>query len=122
MIEQITTSSLWFKSICTWFVLLIPLKIYTYLKRENYIDKILKLPVKNGNKIINSQIFITKWYKIYLWLSPFQLIVLPYLIYKFSREDFFETVTLIILIHIVIATDFIYRSSIIKKIKLSEVI
>jgi hypothetical protein len=72
------------------------------------IEKLLAF--QNGYKTIMTI------YKICFWTSPINLIVMPIILYLYSKSNFLYVTVLIILIYVTILEDFFFRRSITKSV------
>jgi len=96
------TFPLWFKIYLGLFVvtiILVPLLHYT--RRDKYILKYRELPEEKKIKNLESLMIAIKICKLFLWASPIYLIVLPFLCYKYVKQDFFYVTVLMIIVVII---------------------
>ena len=111
------TFPLWFKIFLGWFLFTMILGVVNYFARDKYAHKLMGLPTEKKTRFLKSCVLRIKIYKMFFLASPLYLIVIPFLIYKYNRQDFFHMTVLQILLYIGIVKDFLYRKFLIKKIK-----
>jgi len=111
------TFPLWFKIFLGWFLFTMIMGIVNYFMRDKYVDKLTKLPIEKKARILKSYSLTIKIYKLFLWASPIYLIVVPFIIYKYSEQSFFHVSVMIILVYIGILKDFLNKRFLFNKIK-----
>lgn len=111
---------IWFKLFLGLFGILILTGTIRYCLKGKTILTVAKLTVEKKDALIRKHSTIIKVYKIFLWMTPLYLIVIPIIIYIYSRSDFIYFLILMVLIVVVVLEDFIFRRSIISAYKKTE--
>ncbi len=111
------TFPLSFKIFLGWFLFVMILGIVKYFARDKYVHKLMELPTEKKAKLLKSYMLRIKIYKLFFWASPLYLIVIPFIIYKYSRQDFFHMTVMQILLYICLLEDFLYRKFVFGKLR-----
>lgn len=111
------TFPLWFMIFLGWFLFIVILGILNYSMRDKYIHRLMGLSSERKLRLLKSHMLIIKIYKIFFYVSPFYLIAIPFLVYKYSKQDFFHITVLQVLLYVLILKDFLYRKFMAEKLK-----
>jgi hypothetical protein len=82
--------------------------------------RIFSFPKKKKDKFVHSSIQVMKTYKIIFILIPVYLGLLPYLLYRYTPQDFMFGTTMLILMYILIIESYLYRKGMLREIKERE--
>ena len=102
MVNFPVTFPLLFKIYLGLFVVTIILApLLHYIRRDKYILKYRELPEEKKIKNLESLMIVIKICKLFLWASPIYLIVLPFLVYTYVKQDFFHVTVLMIIVVVI---------------------
>lgn len=114
------TFPFWFKIFLGCFGMLIISGAIRRLYKNKYLDGVSKLSPEKKNKLIENSSFLVKILKIFLWLLPINLILVPSLVYKYSPSDFFHIFVMMCIIYILVAEEFLFRRSVLLRLNLKN--
>ena len=111
------TFPLWFKIFLGWFGFLIITGTTRFLSKNKYIDSIKKMPDEKKEKLNKTYSFVLFILKFILWAIPINLFLVPYLIYKYSPDNFFHISVMMIIAYILVTEEFLFRRSVLSRLK-----
>ena len=109
--------TLWFKILvgfCSFWVIIEALKLF-FIKK--FINSFNKLPDNKRNKLRKNYSILIKMYKLYLFMTPLNLILLPYLLYSYSPKHFLPVTVVMSITYILVIENFFFDSSVLKNLK-----
>jgi cobalamin synthase len=81
------------------FVVFLLFAIWRFFYREKYALSFSKLPDANKERFVKSEQNLAKLFRTSLWLTPLYLVILPLVLYIYSRDIFLvATVCMILLV------------------------
>jgi hypothetical protein len=107
------TFPLWFKIFLGWGVFSIIWQTYLLLTKDKYIAKIKRLPDEKKEKKIKGNSQAIKAFKLFFWVTPVYLILVPYLFYIYVLEELFHYFVMIIITYVVTIEGFLISKSIV---------
>ena len=87
-----------------------------YLNLNKMAKFILDMPEHKKDKFIKIHSIVMKIYKLFFWMSPIHILLLPYLIYIYKPEALSQILIGLLLMYFFMIEDYIYRRLVVKKI------
>jgi hypothetical protein len=91
------------------YAILIPMGVLKYMIREIYARQLQDQSEAYRLRVFKSTAFLLKWTKLFLYLSPLMLIILPYNYYKYEQVDLLTTITFTVLLIVTVALEYLFR-------------
>ncbi len=108
---------LYFKIIFLCFGLTVITGSIRFFSKGKTISKYIEFSDEKKNSVIDFYSRLIRYYKIIIWIAPFVSALILYCTYMYSRHDFLYTLSVLVLSFILISEDFLYRKSILNKVK-----
>jgi VIT1/CCC1 family predicted Fe2+/Mn2+ transporter len=89
--------------------ILLPMGVLKYLIREKYVGPLLDQNETYRQRVSKSNEYILKWGKLFLYLFPVIMIVLPYTLYKDAQVDLLTSIIFTVLMCANVALEYFYR-------------
>jgi small-conductance mechanosensitive channel len=110
--------SAYFLCLSIGMVLVLLFAIFRFIYREKYAESFLKLPDESRERLIKSDRLLVKVFKIFLWLSPFYLVFVPFALFLYLRQFFLATLITVLLLFIVVLQEYLFRNWLIKYVEI----
>jgi len=110
--------SAYFLCLSIGMVLVLLFAIFRFIYREKYAEGFLKLPDKSRERFVKSDRLLVKLFKIFLWLSPFYLVFVPFALFLYLRQFFLATLITVLLLFIVVLQEYLFRNWLIKYVEI----
>ena len=91
------------------FAILMPTGVYKFIIREKYAQQLLGRSDIQRSKVFNSTGTLLKMLKLFLYLSPLIVFLLPYWLYQFGQVDLLKAITCTVLLLITVGLEYIFR-------------
>ena len=114
------TFPFWFKIFLGCFGMLIITGTIRLLFKNKFIDSINKLSAEKKDKLIKTNSFLVKILKVFLLALPLNLILIPYLFYTYSPENFFHIFVMMVVVYVLVTEELLFRRSIIIKLNMAN--
>jgi len=88
--------------------ILLPFGVIKYLIREKYAQQVLLLGEGDRGRLLKSSAWITKWTKLFLYISPLILIILPYSLYQSDGFNLLKSIALSVLLLITVGLEYMW--------------
>jgi len=89
--------------------ILLPFGVIKYLIREKYAQQVLLLGEGDRGRLLKSSAWITKWTKLFLYISPLILIILPYSLYQSDGFNLLKSIALSVLLLITVGLEYMFH-------------
>ena len=111
------TFPLWFKLFLGFFGLLIITGTIRRLTKNKYIDSVNKLSAEKKEQFVQTNSSLVKITKLFLWISPILLLLIPFILYTYSPSFFFHYFVMMCIVFIIVTDEFLFRRSVLQRIK-----
>ena len=91
-----------------------------YIFRKKYAESMANLPVSNKSRIIKTDKRLVGIFKIFLWLSPLYLIILPLVCFLFVKEVFLPISITVYLLIATILQEYLFRKWLVNQLETQE--
>lgn len=91
------------------FAILLPFGAVKYLIREKYAREVLLRNDADRQRVIKSSARITKWAKLFLYISPLIFIILPYSFYQSDGFNLLKSIALSVLLLISVGLEYMFH-------------
>ena len=105
------TFPFWLKVLLGWFGLLVVSGSIRFLSKRRRFDSFRELPAEERQKLIRICSSLLLVCKVMLWALPLNLVVVPFLVYIQSPEDFFHTFVSVAIAYMLVTEEFLFRRS-----------
>jgi VIT1/CCC1 family predicted Fe2+/Mn2+ transporter len=89
--------------------ILLPMGVLKYLIREKYARQVLEQSETYRRRVSKSNDYILKWGKLFLYLFPVIMIVLPYFLYRYDQVDLLISIIFMVLMYANFVLEYFYR-------------
>ena len=115
MIEFFNQAPLFFKILYALFCLSLLGTIISLFNTKRSVERLKKLKPEERIKYTAGVKKILKTYKFLFWISPLQLIIIPFLLFKYSPDIFYHMTICLFLMYLTVLLDFCIRKLFLSK-------
>ena len=110
------TFPFWFKIFLGLCAFCIVTQAIRFLTKNKLILTFQKYPDQKKNKLLRKYTLEIKINKIFLMLSPINLIIIPYLVYLYRPQNFFHIAAMMCFVYIFWIEDYLFIKSVLKNL------
>ena len=99
----------WLDLFLVGLAILLPFGVIKYLIREKYARQVLLRGEVDRRRLLKSSAWITKWTKLFLYISPLTLIILPYSFYQSDGFNLLKSIALSVLLLITVGLEYMFH-------------
>ena len=115
------TLSTYFLCISFGLILILLFAIVRYLYREKYAASFSKLPDARRERLVQSDRALVQVFRIFLWLSPLYLIIVPLIFFFFDKESFLVVTICMALLVVTVSQEYLFRKWLINYMETREI-
>ncbi len=103
----IPSSLFLYPSIALALILLVA--ILRYIVREKYAQSFFKLSDSARARLVRADRVVVQVFRIFLWLSPLYLVIVPLIVYFYDKNNFFIVTICVVLLVVTIGQEYLFR-------------